>query len=128
MKSIYRFAVWSNVFYLIPFAFALQTQFWVDAIAIALLFVASTAYHASGERKFATFDVLVSACVIVLNSVMVYLGARPLGLLFVIGVLLAIGLCIRYSLEQGDRGSVAHGWWHVVAAALLTACVLASVG
>ena len=127
-QSFARFVVWSNAFYLIPLVAAVYARFWIDALVLAALIFISTLFHLSRERRFVIFDIAISLCAIFVNAAAVYHGGFKSPYTMVIGVLIGLGLYIRYVIERGDSGSVAHGWWHLVASAILTACVFSYVG
>ncbi|MBI4088051.1 hypothetical protein HY418_01570 [Candidatus Kaiserbacteria bacterium] len=121
---IKRFVVWSNAFYLVPFALSVYADFWVDTAALGVLLICSTAFHASGERRFVLADILASALVIVVNAVACILGDFRTPYFTGVWLLAVVAFFIRYYVERGDRGSTAHGFWHVLAAAILSLCIL----
>ena len=127
-QPLSRFVVWSNVFYLLPLAAALFVGFWTDAAVLAALIVTSTAFHLSRERQFSRADIAASIVVIGVNAVACYLGNFKMPYFGIVCALMLAALYIRYRVERGGRGSIAHGWWHIIAASTLTACVFTYAG
>ncbi len=123
-KELRRFAVWSNVFYLIPLAAALYFHLFVVAVALLTLAVFSTAFHTSDEKKFVLGDIAAAVLVVGLNATLWYLGGFRVFFLIPISILIVLALYIRYGREDGNRGGVAHGFWHLIAAAITLSCIL----
>lgn len=121
--SLSRFVVWSNVFYVLPLVLAAYAGFFIDVFVLAALLATSTAFHVSRERRFSRADIAASAAVIAVNAVACYLGDFRMPYFGIVCALVVVALYVRYRIEKGDRGSVAHGWWHALAALILTLCV-----
>ena len=121
---LHRFAVWSNVFYLVPVVLALYFHLVWVAFVVSLLFLFSSAFHIMGEREFVRTDIAVAATIAILNIALLFLGGVKLLLLSAVLILVGVALGIRFVVERGNRGGIAHGFWHLTAAAITSLCLL----
>jgi hypothetical protein len=119
-----RFAVWSNVFYLVPLVAALS--FGLPWVALVLLFLTmfSTAFHLLNEKEFIVSDYDAAMLVIFFNLGLIVYGQHGAVSLALVAVFSALALLVRYRFEHGDRGGTAHGWWHVLSAMVTLLCVM----
>jgi hypothetical protein len=123
MSKLSRAAVWTNFFYLVPLAAAAYYGLWWLAASLAGLLVSSFAFHASREKRFVIADLFFAAMVVLLCvSLLLSAGLRS-GYALVAALLVVAGLYIRYWLEHGRRGGVAHGLWHLIAAAVILSSI-----
>ncbi len=124
MNPLFRFAVWSNVFYVVPLTAALFLGLPFAAFALTVLIIISTAFHATAEKRFSLLDTLAGGTVLALNLVLWYLGGFKIFYFLIICFLFVLAVYIRYWREHGDRESAAHGWWHLCAALATLFCIL----
>lgn len=122
-KQFYRPAVWSNFFYAVPLVVAFYYGLLLTAASVAALLVFSLAYHLSKEKRFIVADLLAAGIVILFCLMFLFLGGLRSGYVLLALLLVGAGAYIRYWLERGDRGGLAHGLWHLVAAAIILACI-----
>lgn len=123
IQTFSRFVVWSNLFYLIPLALSLYTHFYIDSLVLAVLIVCSTAFHATREKRFVRADLAASIAVIAVNAVACALAGFKTPYFTLVWTLAVLAFIIRYYVERGDRGGIAHGFWHALAAIILSLCV-----
>ena len=119
--------MWSNLFYAIPLVVALYSGLWFTAASVAVLLIFSLAFHLSKEKKFITADMLAAGIVALFCLTLVFLGGLKSGYALVAFLLVVAGLYIRYWLEQGNRGGLAHGLWHLVAATVILSCIFSYI-
>ncbi len=124
MKSIFRFAVWSNIFYLTPLVAAVSFELWGIAALLGALFIFSTAFHYSHEVSYALADKLTAFAVIFVNIVLLALGGFSIFYIALVGAFLALGLYVRYVQEKGNRSGFYHGVWHLIASFVTLLCIL----
>ncbi|HUO56483.1 MAG TPA: hypothetical protein VMU27_03570 [Candidatus Paceibacterota bacterium] len=124
MKEFKRFAVWSNVFYLLPLVLAIYYQLWVVAFVLLLVIASSVAFHSSGEKNYIYSDWDAAALLIIANLVLWYLSGFELFYSMAIIGLALMALSIRFFIEHHNRGGIAHGFWHLTSAAVTLLCVL----
>ncbi|MCE9541652.1 hypothetical protein K8R03_03815 [Candidatus Kaiserbacteria bacterium] len=124
MSSLKRFAVSSNLAYLLPLAAAAYTGLWGLAVALGVLFVTSTGYHLSEEKSFVVADQIAAYVVIALNIIVLVITKFPLGNVSVALVLLAAAGYFRYIGEKKSF-DLHHGLWHVSCALITLACISA---
>ena len=119
-----RFAVWSNVFYLAPLVAALYFGLGIVSVALLFLIIFSTAFHAFNEEEFVLSDIDAAWAVVIINTGLLAFGPyKPL----YIGIVFALtipAMYTRYFIEQRDRGCMAHGFWHLLSAAVTLVCIL----
>ena len=122
-RVLSRFAVSSNVFYLIPLAVAAYYGLTLVAIALLFLFIFSTAFHVLKEEEFVRSDILAALVVLVVDVWLLYIGGlRPVPVTIVACIGL-VAFAIR-CFEHGKRGGTAHGFWHAAAALGTLICIL----
>ena len=124
MKSLFRFAVWSNVFYLAPLIAAVTFELWGIAVLLTGLFIFSTAFHYSHEVSFMLADKLIAFAVILADVAMLALGGFSVFYTALVGAFLALSLYVRYVQEKGNRKGFYHGVWHLCAAFVTLLCIL----
>jgi hypothetical protein len=123
-KEFRRFAVWSNMFYLIPLVAAWYFHLTFVAIGLFFLTLFSFAFHVLDEKEFVFSDISAAVAISAFNIFLLYLGGfRPVAVVLV-ALLATAALFIHFILENGDRGSTAHGYWHVAATCVTLACIL----
>ena len=122
--GIHRFAVWSNLFYLVPIVLALYFHLALVAFIVLLLFLLSSAFHVLGEREFIRLDVAIATTVVMVNVLLLYFSEFNSRFLPAVLALTVIAFGIRFIIERGDRGGTAHGFWHLIAAAITSLCLL----
>jgi hypothetical protein len=103
-------------------------SFWIDAIALTALIICSTAFHYSREQRFVLADTLASIAVIGVNATACVLGGFRTPYFTAVWLLAVGAFFIRYVVERGDRGSAAHGVWHLTAAIILALCIFVYAG
>ncbi len=124
----YRFAVWSNAAFLAPLVLAASVGLWPVVAALVVLIVFSVLFHSSGERQYALADTLASYVAVATAGWLVLAGTRQFELMLGLPLLVCMGLAVRHMVEKGRRGSTAHGFWHVVAAAAFWVCLWSYLG
>ena len=124
MPRFKRFVVWSNVAYLVPLAAAAAAGLWVFAVLLGALFITSTGYHFSNERKFIMSDQVSAYAVIAYNLFLLFSTGFPVGNLTLALVLLAAALYFRYVGEKKNF-DLSHGLWHISCASITLACISA---
>ena len=112
------------MFYLVPLALALYFSLVLVTPILLILFLFSVAFHVSGEREFVCSDAVSAVMVVVSNVTLLYLSEFNLLVFSTVLVLTGITLGIRFVIERNDRGGLAHGFWHIIAAAITSVCVL----
>ena len=115
--------MWTNFFYVIPLTAALYSSLWFTAASVTGLLIFSLAFHISKEKRFVVTDLLAAGIVTLFCLTLVFLGGWQSGYAFVALLLVVAGLYIRYWLERGNRGGLAHGLWHLVAATTILSCI-----
>ena len=83
----------------------------------------SFAFHYSRERKFVTPDVLAAGVVAMFCLALLFSGGFRSGYVLIAVLLIVSGLYVRFWLERGNRGGIAHGLWHIVAATLVLSSI-----
>ncbi|MBI5458006.1 hypothetical protein HY971_04775 [Candidatus Kaiserbacteria bacterium] len=124
MKSIFRFAVWSNVFYLAPLIAAANFELWGIAALLGALVIFSTAFHYSHEVSYVLADKLIALAVIFADVALLALGGFSIFYTVLVGAFLALSLYVRYVQEKGNRKGFYHGVWHLCASFVTLLCIL----
>ena len=122
-----NFATWSNLFYLAPLFAAGDYGLWWVAAATLALFIFSLAFHLSHEQRFVLADIFAAVVAIISGLWLLYFGGFQIFYTMAVGILVLIGLYVRYGLERGDRGGMYHGLWHLVAASAILTCILSNI-
>ncbi|MDO8513924.1 MAG: hypothetical protein Q7S50_00030 [bacterium] len=124
MKSLFRFAVWSNIFYIAPLVAASYFHLWGVALLLFALIIFSATFHFSHEISYVLADKLAALAVVFVDVVLLALGGFDILYLVLVGAALGLGLYVRYVQEKGSRGGFYHGLWHACASAVTLLCIL----
>ena len=119
-----RFAVWSNVFYLVPLFAALYFNLGTVSIALFFLIIFSTAFHAFNEEEFVLTDIDAAWTVVIINVGLLAFGPYKPIYIAIVFALTIPAMYTRYFIEKRDRGGTAHGFWHLFSAAATLVCIL----
>jgi hypothetical protein len=118
------FAVWSNLFYLVPLVFSLYFLLWSASIMIALLFIFSLGFHIYKTKWLSYADTIFSYAVIMMCAYLIFIGRSHIFVFLSLGLIVIAGLFIRFFIEDGTRDDRSHGFWHVSATIAITLCIL----
>ncbi len=113
---------WSNIFFIIPFAFAISYKIWWYGIIIGAVFVISSIFHFNKEKKFVFIDVTSSTILMASNFILLFSGhwIVPYSLIAVVCAVIAIFFYFR----QYKHGyNLNHGLWHIFSAGVSFFCV-----
>jgi CHASE2 domain-containing sensor protein len=88
------------------------------------LLACSFAFHWYREKRFILADILAASVVIFICLALLFAGGFDTGYVLIAGLLVLAGLFIRYQLEQGRRGGMAHALWHLIAATVILSSIL----
>ncbi len=119
-----RFAVWSNVFYLVPLFAALYFNLGLVAVALCFLIIFSTAFHALHEQEFVLSDIDAAWTVVMIDTGLLAFGAYKPIFVAIVFALTIPAMYTRYFIEKRDRGGIAHGFWHLLSATITLVCIL----
>lgn len=122
MKEVQQLKFWSNLFFLIPFAFATSYKVWWYAVIIGTVFIISSIFHFYKEKKFILIDVSSSTLLMASNFILLFSGhwTMPYSLLAVICAVIAI---LFYFKQNDFNYNIYHGFWHIFSAGVSFFCV-----
>lgn len=126
MKPVRQIRFWSNIFFLVPLALALVNQMYWYSVVIGLVFVVSSYFHFSDEKKWEYVDVTTSSLLIITNFTLLFMGhwVMPWSILaFPIGAFVALWFYYR-QFKNKDAYNVNHGLWHIVSALVSLLCII----
>jgi len=122
MKQVQQIKFWSNLFFLIPFAFAVAYGVWWYSVVIGIVFIISSIFHFYNEKKLEYVDVTSSTTLMASNMVLLFMGRWVLPY-----SLIAIGcaiIALFFYFRQHKGGyNLYHGWWHIFSAGVSFFCV-----
>lgn len=124
MKPLFRFAVWSNIFYLAPLVAAAHFDLWGIAVLLAALVIFSTAFHYSHEVSYVLADKVIAFAVVFMDVALLALGGFSAFYIVLVGAFLSLSLYVRYVQEKGNRKGFYHGVWHLCASFVTLLCII----
>ena len=124
VKNFKTFAVWSNIFYLIPIIFVEYSPSLILTISLIGLFFISTSYHFYKSNWLDYADIIISIIVAGICLVKIFSSQNYNMYLWITIIFISLGLCVRYFLENGSRDDVPHGLWHLCVALSITFSIL----
>jgi hypothetical protein len=112
-----HFAVWSILFFLVPWALAWYARIFPLAIVLTGVICLSLLNHLGEEKNAKTLDVIFAWTLMILHLILCVFGgfAMPYFLFVLILVPIAIFFYYRRSRAGYDWN---HGLWHLVSAAI----------
>ncbi len=120
MEKVHRVVFWSNLFFLIPFFFAVTNKIWLYSVIIGIVFIVSSIFHFNYEKKFKYLDIVSSTILIISNMFLLFLGHWILPY-SAIAIGLAV-IAIFFYLHQNKK-TINHVWWHIFSAAVSFFCI-----
>jgi uncharacterized membrane protein (UPF0136 family) len=122
MNTIKQLKFWSNIFFLIPFAYAVSYEVVWYSVVIGIVFIISSYFHFSEEKKLVYIDVASSTALMASNFILLFKGQWNLPY-----SLIAIGcaaIAILFYSRQFKHGyDLNHGLWHIFSAGVSFFCV-----
>ncbi len=122
MQSVKQIKFWSNLFFLIPLAFAISYNVYWYSVIIGLTFIISSYFHFHHEKRIAVIDVTSSTTLMLANFILLFNGhwVLPYSVIAIICAIIALGFYFRQ-----DKGgyNVYHGMWHIFSAGVSFFCV-----
>jgi hypothetical protein len=122
MREVQQLKFWSNLFFLIPFAFAVSYKVWWYGIVIGTVFIISSIFHFYKEQKFVFVDVTSSTLLMASNFILLFSGhwKTPYSLIAVVCAVIALSF---YFKQNKSNYNIYHGFWHIFSAAVSFFCV-----
>lgn len=124
MQSMKQIKFWSNLFFLIPLAFAISYNLYWYSVVIGLVFIISSYFHFHNEKRIEYIDVTSSTVLMLSNFILLFKGrwVIPYSILAILCALIA--LSFYFYQHKGTRGyNFYHGWWHIFSAGVSFCCV-----
>lgn len=126
MKKIYQHEAleWSNLFFLIPLAIAINYNLYWYTIILGIVFVVSFDFHFLHEAKSVYyFDVIFSSILMLSNTILLLLGhlKLPYSIMAIIFALIAL---IFYFRRSKHDYYINHSLWHIFSALVCLSCLI----
>lgn len=124
MQSMRQIKFWSNLFFLIPLAFAISYNLYWYSVVIGLVFLISSYFHFHHEKKIEMVDVSSSTLLMLSNFILLFKGHWILPYSILATACALIALSFYFYQHKGPRGyNFYHGWWHIFSAGVSFFCV-----
>lgn len=122
MNNIRQLKFWSNIFFLVPFAFAVSYEVWWYSIVIGIVFIISSYFHFNDEKRLEYVDVASSTTLMASNFILLFKGhwTLPYSLIAIGCAVIAI---FFYSRQFKHGYDLNHGLWHIFSAGVSFFCV-----
>ncbi len=120
-KPLTKTKVWSNLFFIIPLIIALTNQLYIHSLLILMVFIFSTLYHYSNEKKFIIIDKIFAYLLILYNLYLCYLSNFKFPY-FLLALLFILKGFYFYFIKKRDNYE-----WHLSCAMITTFCILAYI-
>lgn len=124
MESVKQIKFWSNLFFLIPLAFAISYTINWYSIIIGLVFVISSYFHFYNEKRIEYIDIVSSTTLMLSNLILLFRGhwATPYSVFAIICALIALSFYF-YQYKGSRSYGFYHGWWHIFSAGVSFFCI-----
>jgi hypothetical protein len=123
MLNFSMFKLWSNAFYLVPFAVALYWQLWPTAILSFCVGFFGLLYHLSGEKRFLLADSVSAWLLIFSNLVLCYWGNFRAPYFWIALLFVALSVFYHYYPWPKKEYSLNHGLWHLYGSLITLFCI-----
>ncbi len=122
MNNIRQMKFWSNIFFLIPFAYAVSYEVVWYSIVIGIVFIISSYFHFSEEKKLIYVDVVSLTVLMASNLILLFKGywTLPYSLVAIGCAVIAI---FFYSRQFKHGYDLNHGLWHIFSAGVSFFCM-----
>lgn len=112
-----RFAVWSILFFLVPWALAWAARIVPLAVVLTVVICLSFLNHLSKEKILLTLDAFFAWILMILQLVLCALGHFSMP--FFLFVLALVPVAVRFYYRRSREGhDWNHGLWHLFSAAI----------
>jgi hypothetical protein len=127
MGKVRQLKFWSNIFFLIPFAFAVSYEVWWYSVIIGIVFIISSYFHFNEEKKLEYVDVASSTTLMASNFILLFKGywVLPYSMIAIGCAIIAIFFYFRQFKHGYDLN---HGLWHIFSAGVSFFCVATFLG
>ncbi len=119
MNQVRQIKFWSNIFFIIPLAFAISYEVWWYSIVMGIVFIISTLFHFKEEEKggLEYVDVTSSTGLMLSNLILLFKGhwILPYSVVAIICAVIALTFYARQFKYGYDLN---HGIWHIFSAAV----------
>lgn len=116
--------LWSNLFFLIPFALALSEGLYLYSMVLGGVFALSLTFHLHEENKIFYYgDMLFSGLLMFTNFLLLFMSswALPYSVLAVA----CAGIAIFFFTKRSPTSdNISHGLWHMFSAGVSLFCLL----
>ena len=110
------FKNWSNLFFLVPFIFALSHQLYFYSLVVGLVIIASVVYHCYNENKFKWLDALLAWLIILINLYYCWIGRFAFPYFYIALILVVPAMQINFFVHpEQKKFNLLHGLWHLLA-------------
>lgn len=126
-SPLFRFSIWSNLFFLVPLYYAYQYQLWVLAALIFAVLFFGFAYHVSNRHRFLSLDSTAGWLLIGTNWALCYAANFAMPYFAYALVALCAAVYFYYWGQEKHGYEINHGLWHASCAAITLFSILTSV-
>jgi hypothetical protein len=123
LREMLKFKLWSNVFYLAPFAMAVYWQLWPTALLALCVASFGMLFHFYREKRYLLPDSFSAWLLIFTNLVLCYLGGFQAPYFWIALLFLLFALFYHFYPWKHSEYNLNHGLWHLYGALITLFCI-----